>query len=433
MTFFSVLVFSVVLLNSVNSSQTFEIFTRATDAFKSFLNIELITVDKPRSTGDSNETDSVAEDATLLAPDLIRKYQYPVEVHNVTTDDGYILQVFRIPKPDQQPVLLMHGLLDTSDTWILMGPQQGLAYLLSDLGYDVWMGNVRGNRYSNRHSILSPMSRKYWDFSLDEIGYYDIPAIVDHVLNQTNYPKLHYIGHSQGNAVFFVMCSERPEYANKIYSMHGLAPIAFFSTVRSPVINSMVASIDFLRILTATLRIYEFLPNSEFLTKSTRIMCHDASIVQAVCSNMLFLLAGFNTDQLNKTMLPVALGHTPSGASVKQMIHFAQLIKSGHFRKYDYGRFRNDMRYGTTEPPDYNLLNVKMPVSLYYSENDWLLDVESVQKLSTLLPNVQDKYLIPLKQFNHLDFCWAVDGRKIVYGRLLENMQIAESNGNLFS
>lgn len=132
-------------------------------------------------------------------------------------------------------------------------------------------------------------------------------------------------------------------------------------------------------------------------------------------------------------MLPVALGHTPSGASVKQMIHFAQLIKSGHFRKYDYGRFRNDMRYGTTEPPDYNLLNVKMPVSLYYSENDWLLDVESVQKLSTLLPNVQDKYLIPLKQFNHLDFCWAVDGRKIVYGRLLENMQIAESNGNLFS
>lgn len=52
----------------------------------------------------------------------------------------------------------------------------------------------------------------------------------------------------QGNAVFFVMCSERPEYANKIYSMHGLAPIAFFSTVRSPVINSMVASIDFLRV-----------------------------------------------------------------------------------------------------------------------------------------------------------------------------------------
>lgn len=79
MTFFSVLVFSVVLLNSVNSSQTFEIFTRATDAFKSFLNIELITVDKPRSAGDSNETDSVAEDATLLAVDMLFSSDFPFQ------------------------------------------------------------------------------------------------------------------------------------------------------------------------------------------------------------------------------------------------------------------------------------------------------------------------------------------------------------------
>lgn len=54
------------------------------------------------------------------------KYGYRSEVHKVTTEDGYILEMHRIPKDGGKPVLLMHGLLDSSSTWVIMRPKKAL-------------------------------------------------------------------------------------------------------------------------------------------------------------------------------------------------------------------------------------------------------------------------------------------------------------------
>lgn len=37
-------------------------------------------------------------------------------------------------------------------------------------------------------------------------------------------------------------------------------------------------------------------------------------------------------------MLPVLMGHTPAGASVDQVVHYAQGIRSGRFRQFDFGK-----------------------------------------------------------------------------------------------
>lgn len=59
--------------------------------------------------------------------------------------------------------------------------------------------------------------------------------MIDYVLaKNTDFQKVHYIGHSQGTTAFFVMASERPEYNDKILMMNALAPIAFMSNCRSP-------------------------------------------------------------------------------------------------------------------------------------------------------------------------------------------------------
>lgn len=109
-----------------------------------------------------------------------------------------------------------------------------VAYLLYDQGYDVWMGNARGNTYSRNHVKYNENQQQFWDFSFHELAVFDLPASIDYVLHETNHTSLHYIGHSQGTTSFFILGSERPEYMKKIFLMQALAPIVFFRHCKSP-------------------------------------------------------------------------------------------------------------------------------------------------------------------------------------------------------
>ena len=104
------------------------------------------------------------------------------------TEDGYILNLHRIPcgragcgDGKRQPVFLQHGILASSADWVISGPEKALAFILADLGYDVWLGNARGNTYSRHHINMSTNDKKYWDFSFHEMAIYDIPAEIDFI------------------------------------------------------------------------------------------------------------------------------------------------------------------------------------------------------------------------------------------------------------
>ena len=82
-------------------------------------------------------------DANRTMCEIIQSKGYPCQEYYATTEDGYILGMFRMPQPNGAPVLLQHGLLDSSFTWVLNYPEQSFPYILFELGYDVWFGNNR--------------------------------------------------------------------------------------------------------------------------------------------------------------------------------------------------------------------------------------------------------------------------------------------------
>ena len=102
---------------------------------------------------------------------------YASEHVTVVTKDGYVTQLYRLPGKIGEPgagegtqmqkpvVLMMHGLECDMNFWTVNDASVAPPYVLVEQGYDVWLGNNRGNRYGLGHTTLQPDSAEYWDFN----------------------------------------------------------------------------------------------------------------------------------------------------------------------------------------------------------------------------------------------------------------------------
>ncbi|GMR57394.1 hypothetical protein PMAYCL1PPCAC_27589, partial [Pristionchus mayeri] len=161
-------------------------------------------------------------EVNMTAPEIIRYWGYPMEEHFATTEDGYILGLHRIPtgrdgsaySPNRPVVFMQHGLESDSSNWIANPPDQSAGFVFADAGFDVWLGNMRGNTYS-KASICIFRNTIAIESSWDEMQMYDLPAMIDYVLGQTNSSSLYYIGHSQGTLTMFSRLSLDPAFGSK--------------------------------------------------------------------------------------------------------------------------------------------------------------------------------------------------------------------------
>jgi len=131
------------------------------------------------------------------ASDAILRAGYPLEEHSVTTSDGYLLQIHRLPRRGSTNVVLFqHGVLDTSLGWVSNGSTGSLAFGAHDVGYDVWLGNSRANpprlHVDPKKRSGTGLFNKYFSYSVNELAREDIRAIVEHI-HKVKLGELQYI------------------------------------------------------------------------------------------------------------------------------------------------------------------------------------------------------------------------------------------------
>ncbi|KAM6546529.1 hypothetical protein CsatB_027265 [Cannabis sativa] len=333
-----------------------------------------------------NPTNTISPFQDDFCKSTVESKGYSCQQHQVTTEDGYILGLQRIPvgrsgkQADKPPVLLQHGIFSDGVTWVRNSPEESLGFILADNGYDVWLANSRGTVYSRGHQSLTPNDPDYWNWSWDELAAYDLPAFIQYVHDQTG-QNIHYVGHSLGTLMAFAALSEDDNVSSKLRSAALLSPIAYLNQIRS--LLTKAAAYLFLGDQLYWLGLHEFIPKSSTIDVD------------------------------------------PQSTATRNLIHLAQMIRKGTIAKYDYGNADENMKqYGKPTPPLYNMSSIpnNFPLLLSYGGKDELSDVNDVSVLlEKLKDHEQDKLVVQLvENYAHLDFVMGVNANKVVYNPLMD-------------
>jgi gastric triacylglycerol lipase len=309
-------------------------------------------------------------------------------------------------KDGLKPIILQHGLIDSSDTWLTNDEDKAPGFMLANKGYDVWLGNSRGNKHSRNHTTYNPdKNKEFWEFTFQHMADYDLPAIFSYV-NKITRQKIHYIGHSQGSIQMHIALSKRNNVIETLMDKYfAFGPVAYVGNARSNIVDLLDKS---LLIQWYHLRgIHEFLPSlGWFETDVGIIFCAE---FPKVCGDFLGQICDADPSLDNYDRYDVLVGHDPSGTSVLNMEHWKQAFDRGTFQAFDYGSAtENTAHYGQATPPVWNPSNIRVPIRLFAGSSDELADPTDVKKLWDMLtPGTQAFYKTYTS--GHVTFLWGKD------------------------
>ncbi|KAJ1343830.1 hypothetical protein BSLG_001641 [Batrachochytrium salamandrivorans] len=367
----------------------------------------------PVLTIDESHIKPLSEPIPSASPSIehyIHYHGYDAQRHIAITPDGFVLPLFRIlkrpnatllPSPTRSvpygskgPVLLVHGLFQSSGVFVTSG-QSSLAFYLTEAGFDVWLGNNRC--CEELHLNLSPNSTEFWDWSLDELARYDFPTMIEFVATKTQYEKITFIGHSQGNAQAFLGLSMNPSIAERLRCFIALAPAVYTGPLlrRGPTGMLMGCSSGVYQFifgikafLPIMITVQKYVPSSIFATMAYGMFHH--------------LFKCFRLGP-----------HLPRQFSIGDRIHNEDISVSLVHCK---------MRPITFQPPDQldilNLAAVTCPLVTIYGRRDLIVDGDRLAR-ECRLKNLNVLYSEHIDEYEHLDVIWASTAPQRVFSKLV--------------
>jgi hypothetical protein len=195
--------------------------------------------------------------------------------------------------------------------------------------------NNRGNAYGLRHQTLQNTSAAFWNFSFTEMAEHDLPSNIQAALSISGRSTLSYVGHSEGTMQAFIGFGDA-RLAAKVSVYIALSPVAFVGSITS-IFLQMIAEFH-------AESIFEIFGANRFLpsdTQLSKLMPDVCRIRPQLCENVMCALMGCDKNDWNQTRFDVYMSLVPSGTSVKNIAHFAQLVRTATFQQFDYGAAGN--------------------------------------------------------------------------------------------
>ncbi|RVW13322.1 Triacylglycerol lipase 2 [Vitis vinifera] len=243
-------------------------------------------------------------------------------------------------------------------------------HLLADSGFDVWIANTRGTKYSRGHTSLDPGDSAFG------------------------------IGHGMSwYHMTFLLASRYSDCFGCLFPESAvlLSPIAY--------------SLYWLG-LEGNIHVLDFLISTMSFEKV--IFHNDLHCVVSAGQNCC----------LNSSSVDVFLEHEPQSTATKNTIHLSQMIREGTLAMYDYKDEDENMEhYGQPTPPVYNMTTIPndLPLFLSHGGQDALSDVNDVQLLlESLKDHDGDKLVVQYREdYAHADYVMASNAKQAVYDPLM--------------
>jgi lysosomal acid lipase/cholesteryl ester hydrolase len=257
-------------------------------------------------------------DVNRNAYEMITARGFPVESHQVTTQDGYILTIFRLPQSSPAPVVLISpGFTCSCVQLLLQTGDTTLPFQLWEQGFEVWLGNFRGTTYGVQHVSLTPSDADFWKYSIDELAKYDLQDTISYVLKTSGQSKITtLIGHSEGGTVGLAGLSTYPGVYNNVKSFIGLGQAVYMANTQSAMVHALETMTPILK----TLGFHKFQASTTAFKDIVPGFC---TLFPSLCQSVICWVAGCESaDSLESDRIPVLLNHYPDNSSVQDMDHW---------------------------------------------------------------------------------------------------------------
>ncbi|XP_044259499.1 lipase member K-like isoform X1 [Tribolium madens] len=359
---------------------------------------------------------------------IIEKHIGFSETYNVTTEDGYILTLFRIPRQRPKGVaILQHPVTTDSIVWVGQS-NESLAFLLWSFGYDIWLPNHRGTYFSRKHVNLTTSDAKFWDFSFHEIGLFDYKTIIDFVKMKTG-SKIVFISHSMSTTASLIYSSLRPKEAkDSVKVFISMSPVCYLKHVRSPV-KYLAYFTPYLKMINTLLHITHLYEYDSPLMQTLRLLMLELPF-KYLATVMISLFQGWTPQEFDPAFINLSISHHPRSYSWKIFYHYVQqYLSGGRFQMYDYGPNINKKIYGSLIPPEYPIEKIITPTYLIYSKHDSIATSEDSELLYDKLNEKAKVYgKLEIKNINHVDFHYGKHRKEKVFHEIIKLLKLIEHN-----